>query len=341
MGVSRQLTPSRRALPKLPSTQLGAYIASVASAVPELLVENATLGGRLGVDDHWIVKRTGVRERRIATHETAAGLAEQAGRDALFAAGLDPADIDLVLVATMTPDAITPTVSSEVVGRLGCPLGVGAYDVNGACTGWLGAVSLAAAQIETGRIRAALVIGADLLSRITNPEDRATACLFGDGAGAVVLAGCAGGSRIGPAVAGTDPEGVTLIRGDFSEGFLRMKGGATFGAAVARLAAATIDAVEAAGSRLEEIDLFVYHQANARILRAVAERLQLPWERLVVSVDRYGNTSAASIPMALALAAQQGRLRAGSRTLLAAFASGFTWASVVVDWGAADPNGRC
>jgi 3-oxoacyl-[acyl-carrier-protein] synthase-3 len=316
-------------------------MAAVASAVPELLVDNASLGRRLGVDDHWILKRTGVRERRIATTETAAGLAAQAGRDALFGAGMDPADIDLVLVATMTPDAITPTVASEVVGHLGCPSGVGGFDVNGACTGWLGAVSLAAAQIETGRIRAALVVGADLLSRITNPDDRATACLFGDGAGAVVLAACEGESRIGPVTAGTDPEGARLIYGDFSEGFLRMKGGATFGAAVARLAAATIDAVEAVGARLEDIDLFVYHQANGRILRSVAERLQLPWERLVVSVDRYGNTSAASIPMALALAAQEGRLRAGSRALLAAFASGFTWASVVVDWGAADPNGHC
>ncbi len=319
----------------------GAYMAGIGSAVPSQLIDNAALGRRLGVDDHWIVKRTGVRERYIATDETAASLASQAGRDALCAAGLEPGDLDLVLVATMTPDAITPTVASEVIGRLGCPLAVGAFDLNAACTGWLGAVSLAAAQIETGRIRAALVIGADLLSRITNPDDRATACLFGDGAGAVVLAACAGDSRVGPAVAGTDPEGSKLIHGDFSEGFLRMKGGSTFGAAVARLAQATTDALDAAGVGLQDVDLFVYHQANGRILRAVAERLDLPWERLVVSVDRYGNTSAASIPMALAAASEEGRLRPGTRALLAAFASGFTWAALVVDWGVADPVVPC
>jgi 3-oxoacyl-[acyl-carrier-protein] synthase-3 len=307
---------------------------SAAVAVPPTIVSNAAIAERFGVDDHWIRKRTGVCERHIARDgETVASLAAQAAAEALDAAGCDPAAIDLVFVATMTQDQITPNVASTVVGRvegLGCP---GAIDVNAACTGWIGAVSMAAAQIETGRAEHALVIGADLLSRITNPDDRATACLFADGAGAVVISAVDGPTRIGPVVLGTDARGGTLIHGEHHEGFLRMRGGETFEAATARLAEGSERAAAAAGVALADIGLFVFHQANGRILSAVAQRMGLAGERLMVSVDRYGNTSAASIPMALAEASREGRLEAGMPVLLSAFGSGVAWAATVVEWG--------
>lgn len=312
----------------------GAAMRAAAVAVPRAVVPNAAVAERFGVDDHWIRKRTGVAERRIARDgETVASLAAQASADALRLAGCDPAAVDLVFVATMTQDQITPNVASRVIGRIEGLTCAGALDVNAACTGWIGAVGMAAAQVETGRAEHALVIGSDLLSRITNPDDRATACLFADGAGAVLISAVDGPTRIGPVVLGTDADGGTLIFGEHAEGFLRMRGGETFEAACARLVEGSEQAVAAAGLSLDEIALFVFHQANGRIMSTVAQRLGLPGERVVVTVDRYGNTSAASIPMALAEAARDGRLQPGMPVLLSAFGSGFTWAATVVEWG--------
>jgi 3-oxoacyl-[acyl-carrier-protein] synthase-3 len=307
-----------------------------ALAVPENVVGNDPIAERLGVDDRWIRKRTGVVERRLAgPDDTVASLAAAAGARTLAAARCDPADVDLLLVATMTPDLITPNVASDVAGMIEGLRGPGAIDVNAACTGWLGSVAMAAGLVETGRADRVLVIASDILSRITNPEDRATSCLFADGAGSVLVGACDGaaGTRIGPVILASDPEGARLIFGTFDEGFLRMKGGLTFGAAVTRMSEATTQAIHAAGMDAAEIDLFVYHQANGRIIGAVGERLDLPPDRVVVTVDHYGNTSAATIPMALAEAAADGRLVEGSKVLLSAFASGFTWAAAVVEWG--------
>jgi 3-oxoacyl-[acyl-carrier-protein] synthase III len=322
------------ALAPAPRQARGAAIRSAAIAVPRAVVANASIAERFGVDDRWIRKRTGVVERRIARDgETVASLAAEAATEALRSAGCAPELVDLVLVATMTQDQITPNVASTVIGRLdGLPC-AGALDVNAACTGWIGAVGMAAAQLETGRAEHVLVIGADLLSRITNPDDRATACLFGDGAGAVLMSAVDGPTRVGPVVLGTDASGGTLIWGEHREGFLRMRGGETFEAAVARLAEGSGAAAAAAGVALADVGLFVFHQANGRILSAVAQRMGLAEERLMVSVDRYGNTSAASIPMALAEASREGRLEAGMPVLLSAFGSGFTWAATVVEWG--------
>jgi 3-oxoacyl-[acyl-carrier-protein] synthase-3 len=307
---------------------------AAAGAVPRAVVSNRVIAERLGIDEHWIRKRTGVVERHLARDgETVASLATQAAAASLHRGGCDPGAVDLVLVATMTQDQITPNVASTVIGQLDGLTCAGALDVNAACTGWLGAVSMAAAQIETGRADHALVIGSDLLSRITDPQDRATACLFADGAGAVLISAVEGPTRIGPVVLGTDPDGGTLIVGEHEEGFLRMRGGETFEAACNRLIEGSEAAAAATGMALEEIGLFVFHQANRRIMRAVAQRLGLADERLVVSIDRYGNTSAASIPMALAEAEHDGRLHPGMPVLLSACGSGFTWAATVVEWG--------
>jgi 3-oxoacyl-[acyl-carrier-protein] synthase III len=313
--------------------QRGSAIAAAGMAVPDHVVSNEPIAERLGVDDHWIRKRTGVVERRIAEPgTTCAGLAAEAAMYALRSAGCEPESVDLVLVATMTPDDITPNVAPVVVSLAG--LGTaGSADVGAACTGWLAGVRLAAAQVETGRADRVLVIGADILSRVTDRDDRATAALFADGAGAVLVTPSDGAGRIGPVMLGTDPAGLPLIYAHHDEGVIRMRGGATFGAAVDHMAAATRSAVAAAGLDLGDVDLFAYHQANGRIIRAVGERLGLPEERVLFYVDRFGNTSAATIPIALAAAAADGLLTPGAKVLMGAFGAGFTWGAAVVEWG--------
>jgi 3-oxoacyl-[acyl-carrier-protein] synthase III len=309
----------------------GATIAAVGMAVPSGIVSNAEIGARLGVDDAWIRKRTGVVERRVGgPDDSVASLAADAARAALGACACSGSQVDLVLVATMTPDRITPSVATEVIERLALTGAAGA-DVGAACTGWLSAVSYAAGLLEAGRSECALVIGADMLSRVTDPDDRSTAPLFADGAGAALIVPDRQG-RIGPIVLGTDPTGAPLIYARHDEGVIRMNGGGTFQAAVSHLVDATRAAADAAAVSLDDIDLFAYHQANGRILRAIAERLGLPDERLLVSIDRFGNTSAATIPMTLADAAQSGRLRRGARVLLGAFGAGFNWGATVVEW---------
>jgi 3-oxoacyl-[acyl-carrier-protein] synthase-3 len=208
-------------------------------------------------------------------------------------------------------------------------------DIGAACTGFLSALALAAGQIEAERARNVLVIGADLMSRITDHDDRRTAALFGDGAGAVLLRATAGPGRIGPVALGADASGAEFIRMDRGAAVVRMQGHETYREAVARLAEATVEAAALAAVDLDEIDLFVYHQANGRILRAVGERLRLPPERVVDCIADYGNTSAATLPLALAAAESDGRLRPGDRVLLAAFGAGFTWGAGVIEWGEA------
>ena len=311
----------------------GAALMGVGMAVPDNVVPNERVADRLGVTEGWIEKRTGVAERRIASTETVAGLGAQASERALLAAGCDASDVDLVLVATMTPDLITPTVSADIISMVDGLAGAGNIDLNGACTGWVTGLAMAASLVETGRSQRALVVGSDVLSRVTDPHDRSTAALFADGAGAALVGARDGGSRIGPLVTGTDPAGVRLIYGTHDDGVLRMKGGETFGAAVARLSESTRRAAEAASVALEDIDLFVYHQANRRILDAVADSVGLDRARVPMTIGEYGNTSAATIPIALAEADRAGLLEDGTVALLAAFASGFTWSATVVEWG--------
>jgi 3-oxoacyl-[acyl-carrier-protein] synthase-3 len=308
-----------------------ARVVGLGHKLPDRVVPNGPIAERIGVDADWILRRTGIRERRYAApDERTVDLAVASARRALTDAGLKATDIDLVLVATMTPDELTPNTAPLVADALG--LRVGAFDVGSACTGWLSALSMAAAQIETGRSERALVIGAEVLSRITNFDDKRTASLFGDGAGAVVLS-AEGDGAIGPILLASDGSMADTIVATHTERLLIMDGHTTFNMAVKVLVESTHQALESAGVTLEDIDLFIYHQANGRIIKAVAERLEVPAERVADYVGETGNTSAASIPLTLSLLREDGRLRSGQRLLLSAVGAGFTWGAGVVDWG--------
>jgi 3-oxoacyl-[acyl-carrier-protein] synthase-3 len=314
----------------------GTEIAAVAMSVPERVVDNAPIAARLGVSEEWIARRTGVRERRIASaDERLVGFAAAAGATVLERAEADPAELDLVLVATMAADDLTPNAAPLVAAELGATR-AGAFDVGAACTGFVSALAIAAAQIEAGRAEAVLVVGADLLSRMTDVDDRSTAGLLADGAGAALLQLSDAPGRIGPVVLGCDGGRADLITAAHSEHAIRMNGHDTFKQAVARMSEASLGALAAAERELAEVDLFIYHQANSRIIAAVGEQLELPAERVVDYVPRFGNTSAATIPMALALAEDEGRLSDGTVVLLAAFGAGLTWGATVVEWGSRD-----
>ncbi len=308
----------------------GPGVAAVAAALPERVVENDEIAQPLGVDSEWISSRTGIHRRRRVNGETLVDLAAEAGSSALALAGLEPTDLDLVLVATFTPDQLQPHAAPLVAARLGAG-SAGAIDVGAACTGFLSALSLATAQLESGRARAVLVVGAEVLSRVIDYADRRTAGLFGDGAGAAVLT-LGGPGMIGPIALHSDGKRAELIQATNEERLVRMDGRATFRAAVAAMGDTTQQVVSDAGLALEEIDLFVYHQANSRIISAVGERLDLPADRVIDCLREYGNTSAASIPIALSEAASTGLLRKGSRVLLSAFGAGLTWGAGILEW---------
>jgi 3-oxoacyl-[acyl-carrier-protein] synthase III len=334
--MPERVTPEFASVTALNGGQPGvrtAAIESVAMAVPDTVVTNDQVAERAGVTDDWIVARTGVRERRhAAPGERLSSLAAAAGREALERAGVHPAGVDLVLVATLAADELTPNAAPLVAHELGCEF-AGAYDVGSACTGFLSALHQAAAQVESGRAGRVLVIGAEIISRLLDPSDRGTAALFADGAGAA-LVGPSGeeGGRIGPITLGADGAGAEFITAGQEERLIRMRGHETFREAVRRLSGSTLEVAAMAGLRLDEIDLFVYHQANARILAAVADKLDLDRDRVIDCIDRYGNTSSATIPIALAEAVETGRLNSGDTALLAAFGAGFTWGAGVIEW---------
>ena len=312
-----------------------AALTSVAMAMPERVVSNATVAEGAGVTEQWIVHRTGVHERRhVAEGQRLQDLASAAGRAALDEAGVDAEELDLVLVATLAADELTPNCAPLVAHDLGATR-AGAMDVSAACTGFLSALALAASQVEGGRARNVLVIGADVLSRFVDKKDRGTAALFADGAGAVVVAPSGNGQgRIGDIVLHCDGSGAGSIRAGHDDQTIRMQGHDTFKSAVQRMSEATLEATQRAGLDLDDIGLFVYHQANARILAAVGERLRLHDGRVINSIDRYGNTSAATLPIALADARERGLLEPGMNVLLAAFGAGFTWGAGVIEWAA-------
>jgi 3-oxoacyl-[acyl-carrier-protein] synthase-3 len=319
-------------LPQAPPLRT-AGIAGIAMATPARVLANRAIASRLRLDDGWIESRTGIDERRYAEpDDTLVELAATAGARALEAAGAEPAAVDLVLVATTTPDDVMPNAAPLVAHALGIPEPA-AMDVGAACTGFLAALALGAGQVEAGRAQAALVIGADLMSRLVDPDDRNTSVLFGDGAGAAVIAAAPASGRIGPSVVRSDGAGAELVAVPRAVGVMRMAGQDTFRAAVDRLAESTLEAIERAGLTLEEIDLFVYHQANGRILSAVGRKLGLDPDRVVDCIRGYGNTSAASIPIALCEARGAGRLFAGARVLVGAFGAGFIWGAAVIEWG--------
>jgi 3-oxoacyl-[acyl-carrier-protein] synthase III len=308
-----------------------AAILGCGTALPSTVIASATIADRLGVREEWILARTGIQARHVAApDERLSDLATRAGAAALARAGVDAAELDLVLVATLSADELTPNAAPLVAHALGA-IGAGALDIGAACTGFISALAMAAAWIESGRADRVLVVGADILSRFTDRDDRRTAPLFGDGAGAVVMGVSAAGG-IGPVVLGQDGAHAGAIVASRARGMIEMEGQETFRNAVNRLVEVTCQAAERARVPLEAIDLFVYHQANARITRAVGARLDLEPSRVVDCIAKIGNTSAASLPLALAHAEAAGRLRRGMTFLLAAFGAGFTWGGAVVQW---------
>lgn len=319
----------------------GARLLGTGSALPRRVVTNDELAQRVDTTDEWIVARTGIRQRYIAGEgETTATLATAAARFAIDDAGLEPSDIDLIVLATATPDNTFPATATKVQHALGCN-GCVAFDVAAVCSGFLYAVATADSLLRTGAARRALVIGAETFSRILDWEDRTTCVLFGDGAGAIVLEA--------PGLSGTEkgseshPAGIiaTKLHADGAQhdllyvdggpsttqtvGHLRMKGREVFRHAVVNLAEVLAEVLEDAGLSADAIDWVVPHQANARILDATAKKLGIPAEKVIVTVDRHANTSAASVPLALDEARRDGRIKPGDLVILEAMGGGFTW----------------
>jgi 3-oxoacyl-[acyl-carrier-protein] synthase III len=309
-----------------------AGILGLGTALPGRKVSSEEIGARVGVSAEWIERRTGIRERRYAAPgQRVSDLAASAGRIALKDAGLDAAEIDMVLVATVASDELTPGTAPIVAHELGA-VHAAAIDVGAACNGSIAGLAHASSWIEAGRARHALVIGAEILTRFVDFDDRRTAPLFGDGAGAMVVSLDADG-EIGPFVFGSDGGRAEAIRATRERGLFEMEGHETFLQAVHRLSTSTVEVVGLAGLELSDIDLFVYHQANARILTAVAERLEVPGERVFDCIAELGNTSAASVPLALSAAVASGALRPGARVVLGAIGAGLSWGATVVTWG--------
>ncbi len=305
----------------------GAAIVGWGAALPDTVVTNAEFEARLDTTDTWITERTGIRERRIGG--TTGELATVAARTALEVAGADPATVDLLLLATTTPDQQMPATSSSVQAALG--LGGGALDVNAACSGFVYALVAGSAMVATGASRV-LVIGADVISRLIDPDDRGTAVLFGDGAGAVVLDAVEGPGQLLGWDLGSDGAARHLLYADLGA-TARMDGPELFRRAVRVMVDSSEMALKRAGLTAADVDLLVPHQANVRIIEAACTRLGIPVERTSVVLDRTGNTSAASIPIALTNAVHTDRLTDGDTVLLVGFGAGMTWASAVLRWG--------
>ncbi|MDH4155535.1 MAG: ketoacyl-ACP synthase III [Nitrospira sp.] len=322
-----------------------ACISGTGSYAPAKVLTNADLERMVATSDEWIRERTGIRERRLAaTGEACSDLAVQAGKQALVSAGLSATDLDMILVATCTGDYPLPSTACLVQHQLGATKAA-ACDLSAACCGFVYALSVADAYVKSG-MRHVLVIGAEVMSAITDWTDRNTCVLFGDGAGAVVVSASDGEQGILSTHLRSDGTLCDLImvpgggsRTPLSEEvveehlqYIKMKGNETFKVAVRTLEEIARTTLSANNLGVEDVDLYVPHQANIRILKAVIERLGLPVEKVLLNVDRYGNTSAASIPIALDEAVRVGRVKAGSLVMLGAFGAGLTWASAVIRW---------
>jgi 3-oxoacyl-[acyl-carrier-protein] synthase-3 len=315
-------------------------ILGTGSALPRRLVTNAELAQTVDTSDQWIVERTGIRQRYIAGEgETTASLATDAARAALAMAGIAPGEIGLIVLATATPDQTFPASATIVQAALGIDDCI-AFDVAAVCSGFLYALGVADSMLRTGAAKTALVIGSETFSRILDWEDRATCVLFGDGAGAVVLRAQDGDAETGPGIlasrlhADGRHNGLLNVDGGPSTtgtvGKVRMKGGEVFRHAVTNLAGVMNEVLEAGGLAAVDVDWLVPHQANARILDATARKLGLAPERIVVTVDRHANTSAASVPLALDTAVRDGRIKRGDIVVLEAMGGGFTWGACLL-----------
>ena len=308
-----------------------ASILGLGAFVPAGVLTSGEIAQRLGVTEEWIVKRTGIRARRRAEpSQRTSDLATIAARRALQDAAVQAGDLDLVLVATMSQDEATPNTAPLVAHALAAER-AGAFDVGAACTGWLAALAQAAAQVESGRAEHVLVVGVDTLTRMTDFDDRMVAGLFGDGAAAVVV-GPDGAGAIGPIELAADGSLGGVITASLEDRMIRMDGTSTFKIAVSRLSDWIARVAAAAGWDVADVDVFVPHQANGRIIRAVGERLGLEPAKVADYVGEVGNTSAASIPIALSQLRADGRLRGGHKVIVAAVGAGFTWGAGALTW---------
>jgi 3-oxoacyl-[acyl-carrier-protein] synthase-3 len=319
------------------------------TAVPEQRLTNADLERRVDTNDEWIVERTGIRERRVARHdETTASLAADAAAAAIKHAGLTPDAVDLLVVATCTPEQPLPHTGAFVGDKLG--ITCGSFDLTAACAGFLYGLVVGSSMIAAGGVEHVVVVGSETLTRITDPDDRGTCILFGDGAAAFVLGpspddgpgllswelGCDGSAiNLLEITAGGSRRPATPATIAAGEQFMQMNGPEVFRRAIRIVVDSTRRALDRAAVDVSDIAWFVPHQANIRIIEAAAGRLGIPAERTLVNIDRYGNTSAASIPLVLAEAADDGRLNDGDLILLSGFGAGMTWGSAVLQWGRA------
>jgi 3-oxoacyl-[acyl-carrier-protein] synthase III len=327
-----------------------AHVTGWGRYAPSQVLTNADLEKMVDTSDEWITTRTGIRERRVAAaHETTASMAAVAAMRAIRTAGIEPEDIDLILLGTLTPDYWMPSTAALVKEAIGNTKAA-AMDVAAACSGFVYAYATAHAYVTSGLAKHVLVIGAELLTRFLDYTDRNTCILFGDGAGAVVISASdepggglgiemttepAGAYMIWLPAGGakSPPSADTIARG---EHYIRMEGKETYRFATRTLASTALESIRRAGLEPSDIDLFIPHQANIRIIEAVAKGLDLPMEKMFVNLDKYGNTSAASVPIALAEAVNEGRVKVGDNIVIVAFGAGFTSGAVTINW-TADP----
>jgi len=314
-------------------------IAGTGSYLPAQILSNADLARRVDTSDEWIRTRTGIRQRHIAApDENTSDLALAAAREALAAAELEPAEVDLIVVATTTPDMVFPSTACILQDKLGTRNGP-AFDVQAVCSGFVYALGLADLMVKCGRVRNALVVGAEIYSRILDWADRGSCVLFGDGAGAVVLTPAAEPGILSVHLhADGHYRNILAVPGTVAHGavsgtpLLIMEGNTVFKFAVKVLAEVAHEALAANGLTTAAIDWLIPHQANIRIMDATARKLHVPAEKMVTTVDRHANTSAASIPLALDVAARDGRIHRGQHVLLLGVGGGFTWGSVLLRW---------
>ena len=325
-----------------------AVVAGTGAYLPEKILTNQDLEKSLDTSDAWITARTGIRERRIAAEgESASTMAAKAGKQALEAGGIGPEDVDMIIVATSSPDVLFPSTACFVQNELQA-FGSAAYDVSAVCSGFIFGLSIAEQYLKTGRYEHILLIGSEVNSRIVDWSDRATCILFGDGAGALLLNRVEQEQPLGVlsthiysdgslsdlicVPGGIGRTGINKQDIDDKKYSIKMSGNATFKVAVKRMTEVIQEALEFNGLSIEEVDLLIPHQANERIIRAVAERLKYPMEKVLMNIHKYGNTSAASIPIGINEAWRDGRIQPGETSVLGAVGAGLTWGSAVIKW---------
>ncbi|MBQ8630265.1 MAG: ketoacyl-ACP synthase III [Alphaproteobacteria bacterium] len=309
--------------------------------LPAKVLTNDDLSKMVETNDEWISTRTGIKQRHIVTDELTSDMAVAAARKAIDSAGISVEDVELVICATVTPDNTTPAVSAKIGGKLGVKSGTPTFDISAACSGVVYALTMADNMIRLGQVKCAVVIGAESLSKIVDWTDRNTCVLFGDGAGAVVLRACEGnGDKTDTGILstriysdGTHYESLKSTGGVSSTqtaGFIYMDGKEVFKYAINSLSQAAEDVMADAGVKAEDIDLLIPHQANIRIINGVGQKLGLPEEKVVVTVNNHGNTSAASIPLAISESFESGKIKKGDLVVLTAMGAGFTWGGALI-----------